>query len=202
LRKDNFKNKMNMKQKIILQCGRLHFISKNVTVIAALIIVTFFMQPSLFAQMKLNTTGKNGNAKDALKGITIHQEINFKATPQRLYETLLSSKEFSDCTKRSFGDFSARSANIDAVAGGAFTVFDGHIIGRILELVPYQRIVEAWRVVDWPAGLYSIATFEFKLQDAGTKLIFDHIGFPEGMKEHLSIGWQQHYWDALSKYLQ
>ena len=64
-------------------------------------------------------------------------------------------------------------------------------------MVPDQRIVEAWRVVDWPAGVYSIAKFEFKPQGSGTQLIFDHIGFPEGLKEHLSIGWQQHYWDAL-----
>ena len=145
---------------------------------------------------------KHGNAKDSLKGITIHQEVNFKATPQRLYETLLSSKEFSACTKKSFNDFSATSASIDSSVGGTFSVFDGHIIGRILELLPNQRIVEAWRVIDWPAGVYSIAKFELKPQDSGTTLIFDHVGFPEGLKEHLSIGWQQHYWEALMKYLQ
>jgi len=82
------------------------------------------------------------------------------------------------------------SANIDSVVGGTFSLFDGHIIGRILELVPNQRIVEAWRVVDWPAGVYSIARFEFKPQGSGIHLIFDHVGFPEGLKEHLSIGWQ------------
>jgi activator of HSP90 ATPase len=152
--------------------------------------------------MKSNTIGKHSNAKDSLKGITIHQEINFKVTPQRLYRTLLSSKEFSDCTKKSFDNFTAMSANIDSTVGGTFSLFDGHIIGRILELVPNQRIVEAWRVIDWPAGTYSIAKFEFKPQGAGAKLIFDHIGFPEGLKEHLSIGWQQHYWDALANYLQ
>ena len=49
--------------------------------------------------------------------------------------------------------FTASSAKIDPVVGGTFSLFDGHIIGRILELVPDQRIVEAWRVVDWPAGV-------------------------------------------------
>ena len=102
----------------------------------------------------------------------------------------------------SFPEFSASSANINSTIGGAFSVFDGHIIGRILELVPNQRIVEAWRVVDWPAGVYSIASFEFSPQNSGTKLIFNHVGFPQGLKEHLAIGWQQHYWDALTKYLQ
>ncbi|MGH2648359.1 MAG: SRPBCC domain-containing protein [Ginsengibacter sp.] len=140
--------------------------------------------------------------KDSSKEITIHQEINFKVTPQKIYQILLSSKEFSDCTKKSFNAFSETSANIDSAVGGTFSLFDGHIIGRILELVPNQRIVEAWRVVDWPPGIYSIVKFELKPQDAGTHLIFDHIGFPAGLKEHLSIGWQQHYWDAFNNYFQ
>jgi activator of HSP90 ATPase len=138
--------------------------------------------------------------KTSANSIIIHQEISFKATPQQLYETLLSSKKFSACTKKSFFNFSETSATIDSSVGGAFSLFDGHIIGRILELVPNQRIVEAWRVVDWPEGIYSIAKFEFKPQGSGTLLVFDHIGFPEGLKEHLAEGWQQHYWDALNKY--
>ena len=144
----------------------------------------------------------HGYTKDSAKGITIHQEIIFGASGQRLYDVLLSSKDFSDCTKKSFDGFSVTSATIDSSLGGAFSLFDGHIIGRIAELVPGQRIVEAWRVVDWPAGIYSIAKFELKPLDTGTRLIFDHVGFPEGLKQHLSIGWQQHYWDALKKYLQ
>jgi activator of HSP90 ATPase len=189
-------------KKMMFQDRKLHFVIKNFVAISAFIISIFFIQSSLLAQMKLNTMSGKGNSSDSLKGITIHQEIDFKTSPLRLYEVLLSSKEFSECTKKSFNNFTAISANIDSSVGGTFSLFDGHIIGRILELVPGQRIVEAWRVVDWPAGVYSIARFEFKTQGSGTQLIFDHIGFPEGLKEHLSIGWQLHYWDALTKYLQ
>jgi len=145
---------------------------------------------------------KAGNGSDSANSIVIHQETDFKVPPQKVYETLISSKEFSDCIKKSFADFSPKSAIIDPNVGGSFSLFDGHIIGRMLELVPNQRIVEAWRVVDWPAGYYSIAKFEFKAQGAGTHLVFEHIGFPEGLKQHLSEGWQQHYWDALKKYFQ
>ncbi len=98
--------------------------------------------------------------------------------------------------------FTASSAKIDPVVGGTFSLFDGHIIGRILELVPDLRIVEAWRVVDWPPGMYSIARFDLSAEGTGTRVIFEHVGFPEGLKEHLSEGWQQHYWDAMTKYFQ
>lgn len=136
------------------------------------------------------------------KEITIHQEISFSVAPARLYQALLSSEQFSASTKKSFDMFTTSSAKIDARVGGAFSLFDGHIIGRILELVPDKRIVEAWRVVDWPEGVYSIARFDLKPNSDGTQLSFDHIGFPPGLKEHLASGWQEHYWDALKKYFQ
>jgi len=190
-------------KKQILMLENKNYCRHNKFLVCLTSIITFFViQPPVVAQVNKNAMSEHINTADSVKGITIHQEIYFKASPQSVYQTLLSSKKFSDCTKKSFDMFTANSANIDSAVGGTFSVFDGHIIGRILELVPNLRIVEAWRVVDWPEGVYSIARFEFKQQGIGAKLIFDHIGFPEGLKEHLSIGWQQHYWDALIKYLQ
>jgi len=176
------------------------FVIKKLSVFATFCAMIFMFHYSIAQVKKENNMSEHVTNADSLKGITIHQEIYFSVAPKLLYEVLLSSKQFSECTKKSFNMFTATSAQIDPVPGGVFAVFDGHIIGRVLELIPDQRIVEAWRVVDWPAGVYSIARFEFKTQSSGTQLIFDHIGFPDGLKEHLTIGWQQHYWDALAKY--
>ncbi len=198
--KSSIAQKIEIRQSTLFLRKRLHFANKKFVAVFLFIVCIFFTQLSSFSQVKSGTMGKP--VQDSTKETTIHQEINFKANPQRLYETLLSSKEFSACTKKSFNNFTDKSANIDSAVGGAFSLFDGHIIGRILELVLNQRIVEAWRVVDWPAGIYSIAKFEFKPEGSGTHVIFDHIGFPEGLKEHLSIGWEQHYWDALNNYFQ
>ena len=126
------------------------------------------------------------------KSITIHQEIEFNASPQQLYEALLDSKQFSE--------FSGRPAEINREVGGAFSLFKGHIIGRNLELVPNQRIVQAWRVVTWPEGAYSIVRFDLKPQGSRTRLVFDHIGFPEGLHDHLAAGWEENYWSLLKKY--
>ena len=128
------------------------------------------------------------------KSITIHEEIQFDAKPVQLYEALLDSRQFSD--------FSGMPAEINRDAGGAFSLFRGHIIGRNVELLPNRRIVQAWRVVTWPEGVYSIARFEFKAHGSETLLVFDHIGFPEGLHDHLADGWQEHYWSPIKKYLQ
>jgi activator of HSP90 ATPase len=136
----------------------------------------------------------NPRRDDPLKSIAIHQEVDFAASPQRVYEALLDAKQFAA--------FSGRPAEINRETGGAFSLFGGHIIGRNLELVPNQRIVQAWRVVTWPEGAYSIARFELKAQGSGTRLVLDHIGFPEGLHDHLAEGWESNYWALLKKHLQ
>jgi activator of HSP90 ATPase len=128
-----------------------------------------------------------------LKSVTIHQEVDFAATPHRLYEALLDTKQFSA--------FSGRPAEINREVGGAFSIFGGHIVGRNLELVPNQRIVQAWRVVTWPEGIYSVVKFELKAQGSGTRLTLDHAGFPEDQRDHLAEGWESNYWALLKKYL-
>jgi activator of HSP90 ATPase len=175
--------------------------NKKISVIATAFLPLIFLYTTAIAQTKYPMVEKANNA-DSVKGITIHQSAYFKVRPAEIYNILLSSSAFSACTKKSFDMFTASSAKIDSVTGGVFSLFDGHIIGRILELVPGQRIVEAWRVVDWPAGVYSIARFDLSTEGAGTRLTFEHIGFPEGLKEHLALGWQQHYWDAMTRYFQ
>jgi activator of HSP90 ATPase len=75
------------------------------------------------------------------------------------------------------------------------------IVGRQVELIPSRRIVQAWRVANWDAGVYSVAKFEISEKGSGSLLIFDHIGFPEGQGEHLDAGWKANYWEPPKKYL-
>jgi activator of HSP90 ATPase len=139
-------------------------------------------------------TNEVASAPDSSKSIKIHQEINFSTGAKELYEALLDSGKFSA--------FSGRPAEIKGQVGGACSLFGGHIIARNLELIPNQRIVQAWRVVTWPEGVYSIARFDFKTEGSGTQLIFEHTGFPEGLHDHLAEGWEQNYWVLLKKYFE
>src|SRR5258708_36370265 len=111
----------------------------------------------------------------------IRQEVVFKASPKRLYDALLDSKQFSEFT----GD---APAEISRDPGGAFSCFGGVITGRNIELLPDQRIVQAWRVAMWPEGLYSIVKFELRQQGSETRLIMDHVGFAQELRAHLNGG--------------
>jgi len=124
---------------------------------------------------------------------SLHQEIALDATPDRVFNVLMDSKLFAA--------FTGMPATIDASAGGAFTTFGGLVEGRNVELIPSQRIVQAWRPTSWDPGVYSIVHFELKAANAGTTLALDHTGFPEGDFDHLDPGWHMRYWDPLKKYL-
>ena len=77
------------------------------------------------------------------------------------------------------------------------------IVGRTIENIPDERIVQPWRVANWEPGVYSIVKFEFeKINDIETKLVFDHAGFPEEHKAHLEQGWHERYWGPMKKYLE
>ncbi|HEX8882790.1 MAG TPA: SRPBCC domain-containing protein [Candidatus Acidoferrum sp.] len=137
---------------------------------------------------------------------SIHQELVFKANPKRVYEALTDEKQFEKVTQLSAAVQSGpalgnKPTQIAPEAGGPFTIFRGHIVGRHIELVPNQRIVQAWRVVDWDPGIYSIVKFELTEQGSGTKIILDHAGFPPGHGQHLADGWRANYWEPLEKYL-
>jgi activator of HSP90 ATPase len=137
---------------------------------------------------------------------SIHQEPVFKASRKRVYEALTDAKQFQKVTQLSAAVQSGMAkgnipAEIVAEPGGAFKFFNGFIVGWNLELVPNERIVQAWRVAYWPAGDWSLVKFVLIEQGSNTKLIFDHTGFPKGDADHLLEGWNGNYWQPLAKFL-
>ena len=125
---------------------------------------------------------------------SLHQEIEVAAPPARVYAALISSKDFAA--------FTGMPATIEPTAGGHISLFGGLVDGRNVELVPSQRIVQAWRPVqDFPPGVYSLVKFELAASGRGTKVTLDHTGFPPGHYDHLYSGWGERYWTPIRKYL-
>jgi activator of HSP90 ATPase len=136
---------------------------------------------------------------------SIHQENVFKADPKRIYEALMNTRQFDQITQLGVAGKTmapgSKPTEISPDVGGAFTLFGGYITGRHVELVPNQRIVQAWRAGSWDSGVYSIVKFALSPQGSGTRLIFDHTGFPKGRAEHLAAGWKDNYWEPMQKFL-
>jgi activator of HSP90 ATPase len=133
-----------------------------------------------------------GSAVAGQTRTSLHQEVAFTASPQRIYEVLLDSKQFAA--------FTGLPAEIDPKVGGAFKTFGRLIVGQNVELVPDQRIVQAWRPTNWDPGVYSIVKVELKPQGPGALVVLDHTGFPESDFDGLSSGWPERYWEPLRKF--
>lgn len=135
----------------------------------------------------------------------IHQEVAFKVSRKRVYEALTDAKQFNKVVMLSAAIQSGmapggKPAEVSSEAGGAFSAFGGYITGRQVELIPNERVVQAWRAASWGPGQYSIARFELIEQGSGTKLVFDHTGFPPDQRDHLAEGWKVNYWEPMEKY--
>lgn len=132
--------------------------------------------------------------------MSIHQEVSLPVSPDRLFQLLTDEAQFAAAT--------GMPACMGRGEGAAFSLFDGHVRGRHIELVPGQRIVQAWRSIDWDAGVYSIVRFTIRPEGAGAKLVLDHDSYPEGASplypswhEHLATNWPVFYFRPFAKHL-
>jgi activator of HSP90 ATPase len=158
--------------------------------------------------LALGATNSWARPEDEISHVaeSIHMENVFAASRKRVYDALTDAKQFNEIVKLSAAMKSGMikdmsPAEISHEVGGAFKLFGGFIIGRHLELLPNERIVQAWRVSYWDAGAYSIVKFVLAEEGGGAKIIFDHTGFPKGDAENLVAGWKGNYWEPLAKFL-
>ena len=122
---------------------------------------------------------------------TVKQTVTFKAQPHEVYEALMDSKKHAKFT----GD----KATISRKVGGKFTAYDGSLEGTNVELVPNEKIVQAWRSDDWPAGHYSKATFSLAKTESGSRLTFVQNDIPEEFFEDIKQGWHDYYWEPMKE---
>lgn len=125
---------------------------------------------------------------------SIHHVVTFEAAPKRIYEALMDSRRHAAFTANG-------AARISRREGGEFRAHGGYVQGRNIELKANARIVQAWRMKNWPQGVYSLVRFELKRHGAGTRLLFDHTAIPPGHRGHLNSGWKARYWGPLRAYL-
>jgi uncharacterized protein YndB with AHSA1/START domain len=128
---------------------------------------------------------------------SIHQETLIAAPPERVFELLTSGSQFGAAT--------GLPAEITDREGDSFSIFGGRVEGRQVELVPGQRVVQAWRFgaahpSAWEPGVYS--TVRFSLEPAGdqTRLVIDHAGIPADWIEHISQGYPTFYQEPIARF--
>jgi len=122
---------------------------------------------------------------------SIEQEIIIKGTPHEIYEVFMDSKKHSKLTES--------KAKISREVGGSFSIYEGALSGKNVELIQDKKIVQTWRGSgeNWSKGYYSTITLVFEPVDNGTLIKFTHSDIPEGTYESVKEGWNNYYWGPL-----
>jgi len=124
---------------------------------------------------------------------SIEQEIIIKGTPHEIYEVFMDAKKHSKLTES--------KAKVSREVGGSFSIYEGALSGKNVELIQDEKIVQTWRGngENWPKRYYSTITLVLEPVDNGTLIKFTHIDIPEGAYESVKKGWDNYYWDPLKE---
>jgi uncharacterized protein YndB with AHSA1/START domain len=115
------------------------------------------------------------------------------APPEAVYAAWLSTKGHTEMT--------GAEAEVSDKVGAEFSAWDGYISGRNLELVPGQKIVQAWRTTEFTDDdPDSVLTIELTPIKTGTRLKLSHSGAPDGQTSYEEHGWREFYFEPMEIY--
>jgi len=124
---------------------------------------------------------------------SLRMSVTVRTDPKTLYSAWLDSNEH--------GSITGSQAKIDPKVNGKFSVWDGYITGKTVELDPFKRIVQHWRTTDFPDGApYSVLEIRFEGDKEKTKLTLVHTGIPDGQGEEYKQGWKDYYFSPMKAY--
>ena len=129
--------------------------------------------------------------------MSIHQESVIDAKPLEVYSFLTDGETFATAT--------GKGARLENCEGSAFSLFDGRVEGRQIELVPGEWVVQAWRFGDahpdaWNPGVYSIVRFTLTAAGDRTRFVVDHDAIPAEWHDHIETGYPIFYQEPMTRY--
>ncbi len=94
--------------------------------------------------------------------------------------------------------WSGDQADIQAEPGGEFSLWDGSIVGKFLELEPPNKIVQQWYFGDQAEE--SIVTIKLHPHAQGTSAELRHTNIPDAEYQDIVDGWNDVYFSSLIEF--
>lgn len=114
------------------------------------------------------------------------------AAPSQVYETWMSSTGHAEMIDD--------QAEIKDEVGATFSMWDGYITGKNLELDANERIVQSWRTTEFPADSEDSNLVIILLeQGSGTRIKMIHSNIPKGQGVNYKSGWKDHYFTRMDQ---
>ena len=132
--------------------------------------------------------------KKAKKLFSIDIEVILYATPEEVFESMTDEKIMQKWIEG--------ACVFQPVVNGKVSLFDGWVSGEVLEFDPGLSLAYTWKPNTWTKKTQaSIVQIEFEENEAGTKMILSHRGFPNEKEaaDHRE-GWFSYFIDPLNDY--
>ncbi len=124
--------------------------------------------------------------------ISFEVEDIIPATPEAIYDAWLDSDRHANMT--------GGTADVSGSIGDEFEAWDGYIHGKNLELVPAQRIVQAWRTTEFEeSDEDSLLEITLAPVGEGTLLSIHHSNLPDHGMQYQQ-GWIDAYFEPMKAY--
>jgi activator of HSP90 ATPase len=158
-----------------------------------------FSTPKYIESSSINkgTTGKPTSSSAAQSSTqsysvnvtTVTDETEFRTTASELYTTFTDPQRITAFTR------SAPLVFDGAKPGGRFELFGGNVSGEYAVLEEPTKIVQKWRLAQWPQGHYSTLKIRFEQNDvdAVTLMRVDWEGVPVGQEDVTKRNWGEYY---------
>jgi len=114
---------------------------------------------------------------------TIEQTYEMKASPDEVFDALTNPAVIEK--------WSGGSALMNDEVGTEFSLWDGSIHGKNVEIISNQKIVQEWYGGEWDRP--SKATFTLTAKAEGTTVDLLHENVPDSAYKDIDEGWKKYY---------
>jgi activator of HSP90 ATPase len=145
--------------------------------------------PSPTPAVSASTTTTQTKESTLVNTTTVTDSEEFRAPASELYQTFTDPQRIAAFTRAPPKVFEG------AKKGGKFELFGGNVSGEYLELVEPTKIVQSWRLNQWPKGHYSRLEINFDQNDVDnvTVMRVSWSGVPVGQEEVTKRNWREYY---------
>ena len=92
------------------------------------------------------------------------------------------------------------SADFKPEAGYEFSLWDGDITGKVLEIIPQEKLVEEWYFEG--ENVESIATLKFFQEKNKVTVELIHTNIPDDAFDNITEGWVEYYLGAIKTFVE
>jgi len=145
-------------------------------------------QPSSASSQPV-TAAPTSKGSASVNTTTVTDTEEFRAPASELYQTFTDPQRIAAFTRAAPKLFEG------AKKGGKFEFFGGNVSGEYLELVEPTKIVQSWRLDQWPKGHFSRLEINFDQNDVDnvTVMRVSWSGVPVGQEEVTKRNWGEYY---------